>query len=85
MWALFSTRLRTWLLVAVAVPLAGAAARAAARRLEKRNGPTRLSRGLFSVGDLAARRGRRGRGRDLSVGGQGEVTSSGKIGSPRER
>ncbi len=81
MWALFSTRLRTWLLVAVAVPLAGAAA----RRLEKRNGPTRLSRGLFSVGDLAARRGRRGRGRDLSVGGQGEVTSSGKIGSPRER
>jgi HAMP domain-containing protein len=61
MWALFSTRLRTWFLLAVAVPLAGVVARFAGRRLERRHGPTRLSRGLLSAGDLAARRGRRGR------------------------
>jgi hypothetical protein len=58
MWALFSTRLRTWLLLAVAVPLAGTLARAVARRIERRNGPTKVSRALFSAGDLAARRGR---------------------------
>jgi hypothetical protein len=74
MWALLSTRLRTWLLLAVAVPVAGALARALARRLERRNGSTRLSRALFTIGDLASRRGGRG-DRDISAGGQGEVTS----------
>jgi hypothetical protein len=74
MWALLSSRLRTWLLLAVAVPLIGALARAIARRLERRNGSSRLSRALYSIGDLAARRGGRGR-RDISVGGQGEVSS----------
>ena len=56
MWALLSTRLRTWLLLAVAIPLAGALARFIAGRLERRHGSTRVSRGLYSVGDLAARR-----------------------------
>jgi hypothetical protein len=60
MWALLSTRLRTWLLLAVAVPLAGALARFLARRLERRNGSTRVTRALYSVGDLAARRGKGG-------------------------
>jgi hypothetical protein len=60
MWALLSTRLRTWLLLAVAVPLGGALARAVARRLERRNGSTRLSRSLLSVGNLASRRTRPG-------------------------
>jgi hypothetical protein len=64
MWALLSTRLRTWLLLAVAVPVAGAIARAVARRLEQRNGSTKLSRALFTAGDMAARRGKRG-GRDV--------------------
>lgn len=73
MWVLLSSRLRTWVLLTVAVPLGGALARAVARRLERRGGSTRLSRGLFTVGDLASRRGRRGR--DISAGGQGEVTS----------
>jgi len=81
MWALFSTRLRTWLLLAVAVPLLGALARAVARRLEKRNGSTRLSRTLFSVGDLARRRGRGGR--DISAGGQGEGSSTPASGTTR--
>ena len=56
MWALLSTRLRTWLLIAVALPLAGALARAVARRLERRNGSTKLSRALQTAGDMAARR-----------------------------
>lgn len=75
MWALLSTRLRTWLLLAVAVPLAGTLAGVIARRLERRNGSTKVSRALFSASDLAARRGRSGRnGRpDGPTGGQGPV------------
>jgi hypothetical protein len=69
MWALLSTRLRTWLLFAIAVPLAGALARIIARQLEKRHGSTRLSRGLFSVGNLASRRGRSGSERDTAASG----------------
>jgi hypothetical protein len=60
MWALLSTRLRTWLLFAIAVPVAGAVARSVARRLERRNGPTRLSRVLHTAGNAASRRDRRG-------------------------
>jgi hypothetical protein len=56
MWALLSTRLRTWLLIAVALPLAGALARAVARRIERRRGSTKVSRALQTAGDLAARR-----------------------------
>jgi hypothetical protein len=59
MWALLSTRLRTWVLFAVAVPLAGVVARTAARRIERRRGSTRLTRALYAVGDLASRRERR--------------------------
>jgi hypothetical protein len=59
MWALLSTRLRTWLLFAIAVPLAGVLARAVARRIERRQGPTRLSRALATAGNAAARRDRR--------------------------
>jgi hypothetical protein len=61
MWALLSTRLRTWLLFAVALPVIGALARAAARRLERRGGPTRVSRALHTAGDLTARKPRRNR------------------------
>jgi hypothetical protein len=75
MWALLSTRLRTWLLLAVAVPLAGAIARAVASRLERRNGSTKLSRALFTAGDLATRHSKGGR-RDSSAGGR-EVTNEG--------
>jgi hypothetical protein len=63
MWALLSTRLRTWVLFAVAVPLAGAVARTVARRIERRRGSTRLTRALTTAGDLASRRDRRSRGR----------------------
>ena len=70
MWALLSTRLRTWLLFAILVPLAGVVARAAARRLERRNGPTRLSRALRTAGNAASRRDRK-RDRDEAYGRPG--------------
>lgn len=56
MWALFSARLRTWVLFTIAVPLAGALARAIARRIEARSGETKVSRSLWKVGNLARRR-----------------------------
>jgi hypothetical protein len=59
MWAFFSRRLRTWLILSVAVPLGGALARAIARRLEERRGASRTTRALYQAGDLA-RRGNRG-------------------------
>jgi hypothetical protein len=68
MWALLSTRLRTWLLIAVALPLAGALARVVARRLERRNGSTKLSRALQTAGDMAARRPRSGADRRQVTG-----------------
>jgi len=68
MWALLSTRLRTWLLFAILVPLAGVVARAAARRLERRHGSTRLSRALRTASDAASRRDRK---RDEAYGGPG--------------
>ena len=61
MWALLSTRLRTWLLFAVAVPLAGVVARSVARRIERRSGPSRLTRALHTAGNAASRRDRRDR------------------------
>jgi len=71
MWALLSTRLRTWLLFAILVPLTGVAARAVARRLERRHGPTRLTRALNTVGNAASRRDRGDRRRDEGYGRPG--------------
>ncbi|GAB6902446.1 hypothetical protein [Kineosporia succinea] len=71
MWAFFSRRLRTWLLLTVAVPALAAVARMVAYRIEKRNGPTRVSRALVSLSNVVRRRG--GKSQDVSVGGQGEA------------
>jgi hypothetical protein len=58
MWVLLSRRLRTWVLISVALPLIGALARAVAERIEQRHGgPTRTTRALHQAGDLAGRRG----------------------------
>ena len=59
MWALLSRRLRTWLVLAVVVPLGAAGARMLAERIESRRGPSHLTRGLRSASDLANRRRRR--------------------------
>ena len=60
MWVLFSSRLRMWLIFTIAVPLVAAVSRRLARRIEAKHGPTRLSRGLNTAGEL----GRRNRGKD---------------------
>jgi hypothetical protein len=62
MWAFFSRRFRRWLLMAVAVPLIGAAARHLSGRLEERQGSTRASRTLGHVGRVAQSPKQRRRG-----------------------
>jgi hypothetical protein len=64
MWLFLSRRLRTWLILTVLVPLTTGLLRRAGRSLERRNGPSRVSRALLRAGDLGDRaratlRGRR--------------------------
>jgi hypothetical protein len=64
MWLFFSRRLRTWLILTVLVPLTTGLLRRVGRSLERRNGPSRVSRALLRAGDLGDRaratlRGRR--------------------------
>jgi hypothetical protein len=58
MWALFAARLRTWILLTVALPLGATPARALARRIESRNGETKISRTLYTASDLVSQRQR---------------------------
>jgi hypothetical protein len=73
-FAFLSRRLRTWLLLTVAVPALAVVARAVAQRIEKRNGPTGVSRALVGFSNLIGRRG--SKSQDVSVGGQAEVSPS---------
>jgi hypothetical protein len=60
MWLFFSRRLRMWLILTVLVPLTSGLLRRVGRTLERRSGPTRVSRALLAAGDLGDRlRGRR--------------------------
>jgi hypothetical protein len=66
MWLFLSARLRTWLVLTVLVPLATGLLRRLGRALERRTGPSAVSRGLLRAGDLGDRaratlRGKRGR------------------------
>jgi hypothetical protein len=64
MWLLFTRRLRMWLILSVLVPLTSGVLRKAGRRLERRNGPTRVSGALLKAGELGDRaRGALGGGR----------------------
>jgi hypothetical protein len=66
MWLFLSRRLRTWFLLAVLTPLASNVVRRVGESLERRRGPSGLSRTLLragALGDQAARRLRGGRGR----------------------
>ncbi|GLY29822.1 hypothetical protein [Kineosporia sp. NBRC 101731] len=74
MFAFFSRRLRTWLLLTVAVPALAVAARAVAHRIEKRNGPTTVSRALISASNFIGRRSEKSQ--DLAAGGQAEANRS---------
>ena len=64
MWLFFTRRLRMWLILTVLVPLGTGVLRRVGRILERRKGPTGLSRALLRAGDAGDRardtlRGRR--------------------------
>jgi hypothetical protein len=64
MWLFLTRRLRTWLILTVLLPLTTGLLRRVGRSLERRNGPSKVSRALLRVGDLGDRaraslRGRR--------------------------
>ncbi|RBY76437.1 hypothetical protein DQ238_17250 [Geodermatophilus sp. TF02-6] len=55
MWLLLTSRLRTWLLLTVVLPLATGLLRRVGRALERRTGSTRATRALYKAGDLGDR------------------------------
>jgi hypothetical protein len=55
MWLFLTRRLRMWLILTVLVPFATGVLRKVGRRLERRNGPTSVSRALLKAGDLGDR------------------------------
>jgi hypothetical protein len=55
MWLFLTRRLRMWLILSVLVPLTSGVLRKVGRRLERRNGPTRVSRALVQAGELGDR------------------------------
>ncbi|MGY1696923.1 MULTISPECIES: hypothetical protein [unclassified Geodermatophilus] len=55
MWLFLTRRLRVWLILTVLVPLATGLLRRVGRTLERRGGPTRVSRALLQAGDLGDR------------------------------
>jgi hypothetical protein len=61
MWVFLSGRLRSWLILAVAVPAGTLAVRTVRKQIEKRSGSTRLTRSLSRVERLGqgSRRKRR--------------------------
>jgi hypothetical protein len=67
MWLFFTRRLRMWLILTVLVPLATGLLRTIGRQLERRTGPSAVSRALLRAEDLGDRArstlrgGRRGR------------------------
>ncbi len=63
MWLFLTRRIRTWLILTVAAPLVAKLLQRAGASLERRNGPTSLSRGLSRGGEFLDSR-RRGARRD---------------------
>jgi hypothetical protein len=64
MWLFLTRRLRMWLILTVLVPLASGVLRRLGVTLERRNGPSGISRALLKAGELGDRaraRTRRGR------------------------
>jgi hypothetical protein len=55
MWLFFTRRLRMWLFLTVLVPLTTGLLRRVGTRLERRNGPSRVSRTLLKAGDIGDR------------------------------
>jgi len=64
MWLFLTRRLRMWLILTVLVPLGTGLLRRVGQALQRRNGPTGVSRALLRAGDMGERaratlRGRR--------------------------
>ena len=55
MWLFLTSRLRTWLLLTVVVPLATGLLRRAGQALERRTGATPVTRALYKASDLGDR------------------------------
>jgi hypothetical protein len=55
MWLFFSRRLRMWLILTVLVPLTTGVLRRVGTSLERRRGPSAVSRALLRAGDLGDR------------------------------
>jgi hypothetical protein len=55
MWLFFSRRLRMWLILTVVVPLTTGVLRRVGHSLERRRGPSGVSRALLRAGDLGDR------------------------------
>jgi hypothetical protein len=55
MWLFLTSRLRTWLLLTVVVPLATGLLRRVGQVLERRTGSTPVTRALYKAGDLGDR------------------------------
>ena len=55
MWLFFTRRLRMWLILSVVVPLTTGVLRRIGARLERRNGPSAVSRTLLKAGDVGDR------------------------------
>jgi formate hydrogenlyase subunit 4 len=55
MWLFLTRRLRMWLILSVVVPLTSGVLRKVGRRLERRNGPSKVSRALLQAGELGDR------------------------------
>lgn len=55
MWVLLTSRIRRWVILSVAIPLLGLAARRVGQRMEKNRAPSRPSRALRRFGSLARR------------------------------
>ena len=56
MWAFFTARIRQWLFFAVAIPLITMVVHALRQVIEKRSGPTRVTRLMKQAEDLGRRR-----------------------------
>jgi hypothetical protein len=55
MWLFLISRLRTWLLLTIVVPLATGLLRRVGQAIERRTGSTPVTRGLYRAGDLGDR------------------------------
>ena len=55
MWLFLTRRLRMWLILSVLVPLTSGVLRRVGQRMERRSGPSRISRALLQAGELGDR------------------------------